>query len=111
MSQRTNALADRLEQGARALPPSRAPLPRRVAQPGSQDGRRSELSCITSQPCTRWRSSWPRRSPQEARRGCNVGRRPRDECEHAKEHDAVTKQAAVDLLRRNSTAAAAAIGL
>jgi hypothetical protein len=28
---------------------------------------------------------------------------------HAKEHDPVTKQAAVDLLRRNSTAAAAAV--
>jgi hypothetical protein len=28
---------------------------------------------------------------------------------HAKEHDAVTKEAALDLLRRNSTAAAAAI--
>ena len=28
---------------------------------------------------------------------------------HAKEHDAVTKEAALDLLRRNGTAAAAAI--
>ncbi len=111
MSQRTDVLADRLEQGARALA--------------------SFASALTD-------AEWHTRVPKDGRKvGVVVhhvatmypleiqlaqmlaGGKPvagvtwdvvhEMNARHAREHDAVTKEAALDLLRRNSTAAAAAI--
>jgi hypothetical protein len=111
MSQRTNGLADRLEQGASALA--------------------SLASALTD-------TEWQTRVPKDGRKiGVTVhhvatmypleiqlaqvlaGGKPvagvtwdnvhELNAAHAKEHDAVTKEAALDLLRRNSAAAAAAI--
>jgi len=111
MSQRSDALADRLEQGARALA--------------------AFASALTD-------AEWHARVPKDGRKiGVTVhhvatmypleiqlaqtlaGGRPvagvtwdvvhEMNARHAAEHDAVTKEAALDLLRRNSAAAAAAI--
>src|SRR5438093_1653584 len=111
MSRRTDALAERLEQGARALA--------------------SFASALTD-------AEWQTRLPKDGRKvGVVVhhvasmypieiqlaqvlaGGKPVTgvtwddvhaiNAKHAKEHDAVTKEAALDLLQRNSTAAAAAI--
>jgi hypothetical protein len=111
MSQRTNGLADRLEQGASALA--------------------SLASALTD-------TEWQTRVPKDGRKiGVTVhhvatmypleiqlaqllaGGKPvagvtwdnvhELNAAHAKEHDAVTKEAALDLLRRNSAAAAAAV--
>ena len=111
MSQRSDALADRLEQGARALA--------------------TFASALTDE-------EWNARVPKDGRKiGVTVhhvatmypleiqlaqtlaGGQPvvgvtwdavnEINARHAAEHDAVTKEAALDLLRRNSTAAAAAI--
>ena len=111
MSQRTNGLADRLEQGASALA--------------------SLASALTD-------TAWQTRVPKDGRKiGVTVhhvatmypleiqlaqllaGGKPvagvtwdnvhELNAAHAKEHDAVTKEAALDLLRRNSAAAATAI--
>ena len=111
MSQRTNGLADRLEQGASALA--------------------SLASALTD-------TEWQTRVPKDGRKiGVTVhhvatmypleiqlaqllaGGKPvagvtwdnvhELNAAHAKEHDAVTKEAALDLLRRNSAAAATAI--
>ena len=108
---RANALADRLEQGPARLPTSRAPSPTRSGRPASPGtGARSASSCITSPACTRWRSSWRRRWPAASRStGVTWDDVHEMNAEHAKENDAVTKEAALDLLRRNSAAAAAAI--
>ena len=78
---------------ARSRTPSGRPASRRT-------GARSASSCITSPTCTRWRSSWRRRSP----RGKPVTGVTWDDVHemnagHAKEHDAVTRAAALELLR------------
>lgn len=111
MSQRTNALADRLEQGAQAL----ASLASRLTEEEWQaripkDGRK--VGVVVHHVATMYPLeiqltqtlavgkpiagvTW------DAVHEMNAG--------HAREHDAVTKEAALDLLRRNSSAAAAAI--
>lgn len=111
MSQRTNALADRLEQGARALATFASTLTdaewhTRVPQ----DGRK--VGVVVHHVATMY--------PLEIQLAQTLaGGQPvvgvtwdavrEMNARHAKEHDAVTKEAALDLLRRNSTAAAAAI--
>jgi len=111
MSRRTEALAARLEQGARALA--------------------AFASTLTD-------AEWHTRIPQDGRKVCVIvhhvatmypleiqlaqllgAGKPVAEvtwdavhemnAAHAREHDAVTKEAALDLLRRNSASAAAAI--
>ena len=111
MSQRTNALADRLEQGARGLATFASALTDAQWQTRvPKDGRKVgvivhhvasvyPLEIQLAQTLAGGKPvvgvTW------DAVHEMNAG--------HAKEHDAVTKDAALDLLRRNSTAAAAAI--
>jgi hypothetical protein len=111
MSHRTNALVDRLEQGAQAL----ASLASRLTEEEWQaripkDGRK--VGVVVHHVATMYPLeiqlaetlavgkpiagvTW------DAVHEMNAG--------HAREHDAVTKEAALDLLRRNSSAAAGAI--
>jgi DinB family protein len=111
MSQRTNALADRLEQGASALATFASALTDREWQTRvPKDGRKVgvivhhvasvypleiELAQTVAAGKPVAGVTW------EAVHEMNAG--------HAKEHEAVSKEAALDLLRRNSTAAAVAI--
>lgn len=111
MSQRTNALADRLEQGARALAAFASALTNAEWQTRiPKDGRKVgvivhhvasvyPLEIQLAQTVAEGKPvagvTW------DAVNEMNAG--------HAKEHAAVTKEAALDLLMRNSTAAAAAI--
>ena len=111
MSQRTNALADRLEQGARALATCAATLTDAEWQTRvPKDGRKVgvvvhhvasvyPLEIQLAQTLAEGKPiagvTW------SAVHEMNAG--------HAKDNDAVTKEAALDLLRRNSAAAAAAI--
>jgi hypothetical protein len=111
MSTRSNALAERLEQGARAL----AELARTLTQEEwnsriPKDGRKVgvvvhhvasmypieiELAQLLAQ--------------GKAVTGVTADVVNEMNAGHARDYDAVTKEAALDLLRRNSTAAAAAI--
>jgi DinB family protein len=111
MSQRTNALADRLEQGAHALATFASALTdaewqTRVPKNGRKVGVivhhvasvypleiQLAQTLAAGKPVTG--VTWP------AVHEMNAG--------HAKENDTVTKEVVLDLLRRNSTAAAAAI--
>lgn len=111
MSQRTNALADRLEQGAHALATFASALTDAEWQTRvPKDGRKVGVivhhvasvypleiqlaqTLAAGKPVTG--VTWP------AVHEMNAG--------HAKENDAVTKEAVLDLLRRNSMAASAAI--
>jgi hypothetical protein len=111
MSQRTNALADRLEQGASALATFASALTdaewhTRVPKDGRKVGvivhhvaSMYPLEIQLAQTLARGEPvtgvTW------DVVDEMNAG--------HAREHDAVTKEAALDLLRRNSAAAAAAI--
>jgi DinB family len=111
MSQRTDALADRLEQGARALAAFAGALTdaewhSRIPKDGRKVGvvvhhvatmypLEIQLAQILAGGNLVAGVTW------DVVHEMNAG--------HAKEHDAVTKEAALDLLRRNSTAAAAAI--
>jgi hypothetical protein len=111
MSQRTNALAERLEQGANALATFAGALTdaeweSRVPHDGRKVGvivhhvaTMYPLEIQLAQTLARGEPvadvTW------DAVHEMNAG--------HAREHDAVTKEAALDLLRRNSAAAAAAI--
>ena len=111
MSKRTNALADRLEQGARALDTIATGLTDSEWQtrvPG--DGRK--VGVIVHHVASVY--------PLEIELAQTVaGGKPvagvtwnvvnEMNAVHAKDNDAVTKEEAMDLLRRNSTAAAAAI--
>jgi hypothetical protein len=111
MSQRTNALADRLEQGASALATFASALSDAEWQARvPKDGRK--VGVIVHHVATMY--------PLEIQLAQTLaGGKPvagvtwdavhAMNADHAKEHDAVTKDAALDLLRRNSTAAAAAI--
>jgi hypothetical protein len=111
MSHRTNALSDRLEQGARALAAFASGLTdaewhSRVPKDGRKVGvvvhhvatmypLEIQLAQVlaTGQPVVG--VTWDAVHEMNAR--------------HAKEYDAVTKEAALDLLQRNSIAAASAI--
>jgi len=111
MSQRSNALAERLEQGARALSAFASALTDAEWQArGPKDSRKIgvvvhhvasmyPLEIQLAQTLAGGKSvvgvSW------DAVHEINAG--------HAKERDAISKAAALDLLRRNSAAAAAAI--
>jgi len=111
MSRRTNALAERLEQGARALDSFASALTDSQWQtPVPRDGRK--VGVIVHHVASVY--------PLEIELAQTVaGGKPVEgvtwdavhemNAGHAKENDAVTKEAALDLLRRNSTAAAAAI--
>jgi DinB family protein len=111
MSQRTNALADRLEQGARALATLASGLTDAEWHTRlPKDGRK--IGVVVHHVATMY--------PLEIQLAQTLaGGGPvvgvtwdavhEINARHAQEHDAVTKEAALDLLRRNSTAAAAAI--
>ncbi len=110
MSQRSNALADRLEQGARALAAFASALTDSEWQTRVKDGRK--VGVVVHHVATMY--------PLEIQLAQLLGAgKPvagvtwdvvhEMNATHAKEYDAVTKEAALDLLRRNSTAAAAAI--
>ena len=110
MSQRSDALADRLEQGASALTAFASSLTEAQWHTRIKDGRKAGVvvhhvatmypleiqlaqALAAGKPVTG--VTW------EDVHALNAG--------HAKEHDGVTKEVALDLLRQNSSAAAAAI--
>jgi hypothetical protein len=111
MSQRTNALADRLEHGARDLASFASSLTDAEWQTGvPKDGRK--VGVIVHHVATMYPLEI--QLAQTLAAGKPVAGVTWDavhelNARHAKEHDAVTKEAALDLLRRNSSAAAAAI--
>lgn len=111
MNQRTNALADRLEHGARALDSFASALTTDEWEtPVPHDGRK--VGVIVHHVASIY--------PLEIQVAQTIaGGKPVEgvtwddvhkiNADHARENDAVTKEAALDLLRRNSAAAAAAI--
>ena len=111
MNQRANALADRLEQGASALATFASALTDAEWQTRvPRDGRKvgvivhhvASVYPLEIQLAETLAGGKPVTGvTPDAVDEMNAG--------HAKEHDAVTKEAALDLLRRNSAAAAAAI--
>ena len=111
MSQRADALADRLEQGASALAAFASALTTAEWQARvPKDGRKvgvivhhvASVYPLEIQLAQTLAGGKPVAGVTwDAVNEMNAG--------HAKEHDAVTKEAALDLLRRNSAAAAAAI--
>jgi hypothetical protein len=111
MSHRTNALADRLEQGAGALATFASALTGAEWQTRvPKDGRK--VGVIVHHVATMYPLEI--QLAQALAAGKPVAGVTWDDVHemnagHAKEYDAVTKEAALDLLRRNSTAAAAAI--
>jgi hypothetical protein len=111
MSQRTNALADRLEHGARDLASFASALTDAEWRTGvPKDGRK--VGVIVHHVATMYPLEI--QLAQTLAAGKPVAGVTWDavhelNARHATEHDAVTKEAALDLLRRNSSAAAAAI--
>jgi hypothetical protein len=111
MSQRTNALAERLEQGARALIGFASTLTETEWQTRvPKDGRK--VGVVVHHVATMYPLEI--QLAQALAAGKPVTGVTWDvihdlNARHAREHDAVTKEAALDLLRRNSTAAAAAV--
>jgi DinB superfamily len=111
MSQRANALADRLEQGARALAAFASGLTdaeweARVPRDGRKVGvivhHVANMYPLEIQLAQTLAGGNPVAGVTwDAVHEMNAG--------HAKEYDAVTREVALDLLRRNSAAAAAAI--
>jgi len=73
------------------------------------DGRTIGASCITSPACTRSKSSWAWPSRRGGHRGRHTGGRGPDQREARGRFRWRLEEAALDLLRRNSAAAAAAI--
>jgi len=111
MNKRINALADRLEQGARALAAFASALTDEEWQTRvPKDGRK--VGVIVHHVATVYpleiqlARTLASGKPVE---GVTWGAVHEMNAGHAKEHDAVTKKATLDLLRRNSAAAAAAI--
>jgi hypothetical protein len=111
MSQRTNALAERLEQGARALAGFASALTDAEWQTRlPKDGRK--VGVVVHHVATMYPLEI--QLAQVLAGGKPVTGVTWDDvhalnAKHAKEHDAVTKDAALELLQQNSTAAAAAI--
>jgi len=111
MSHRTDALAERLEQGARALASFASTLTDAEWQTRlPKDGRK--VGVVVHHVATMYPLEI--QLAQVLAGGKPVTGVTWDDvhalnAKHAKEHDAVTKQAALELLQRNSTAAAAAI--
>jgi len=111
MSRRSNALAERLEQGARALADFASALTDAQWQTRGPRDRR-KIGVVVHHVA----SMYPLeiQLAQTLAGGNPVAGVAWDavheiNAAHAREHDAVTKAAALDLLRRNSAAAAAAI--
>jgi hypothetical protein len=111
MSKRKNALADRLEQGARALAAFASALTDAEWQTRvPKDGRK--IGVIVHHVATVYpleiqlAKTLASGKPVE---GVTWGAVHEMNAGHAKEHDAVAKEATLDLLRRNSAAAAAEI--
>jgi hypothetical protein len=111
MSQRTNALAERLEQGARALATFASELTEAQWQTRlPKDGRK--VGVIVHHVANMYPLEI--QLAQAVAGGNPVAGVTWDAVDemnaaHAKEHDGVTKEEALDLLRRNSAAAATAI--
>ena len=111
MSQRSNALADRLEQGARALADFATELSEREWQtrlPG--DGRK--VGVVIHHVATMYPLEIQlAQKLAEGQPVVGVTWEVVNEinAKHARENEGVTKEAALDLLRRNSAAAAAVI--
>ncbi len=111
MSQRSDALADRLEQGARALAAFAGALTDAEWQARlPKDGRK--VGVIVHHVANVYPLEI--QLAQQLARGEPIAGVSWDDVHemnagHAEEHDAVTKETALDLLRRNSAAAAAAI--
>jgi DinB superfamily len=111
MTQRTDALADRLEQGARALATFASALTDAEWQSRiPKDGRK--VGVVVHHVATMYPLEI--QLAQVLAGGKPVAGVTWDDVHalnagHAREHDAVTKEAALELLRRNSAAAAAAI--
>jgi DinB superfamily len=111
MSKRANALADRLEQGARALAAFASALTDTEWQARlPKDGRK--VGVVVHHVATMYPLEI--QLAQALASGQPVAGVTWDvvhemNAAHAREHDAVTKEAALELLRRNSAAAAAAI--
>jgi len=110
-SPRANALADRLEQGARALAAFASALTDaewRTRVPG--DGRR--IGVIVHHVASVYPLEIQLAQTLAAGKpvaGVTMANVHEMNAAHAREHEAVTKEAALDLLRRNSVAAAEAI--
>jgi DinB superfamily len=110
MSQRTDALADRLEQGARALATLASALTDAEWQTRVKDGRK--IGVVVHHVATMYPLEIQLAQLLAAGKpvaGVTWDAVHEINAAHAKEYDAVTKEAALDLLRRNSTAAAVAI--
>ena len=111
MNHRANALADRLEQGANALATLASALTDAEWQTRiPKDGRK--IGVVVHHVATMYPLEI--QLAQALAGGKPVAGVTWDDVHamnagHAKEHDAVTKEAALELLRRNSAAAAAAI--
>jgi hypothetical protein len=110
-SQRANALADRLEQGARALAAFASALTDAEWQTAvPKDGRKIGVTVhhvATMYPLEIQLAQVL--AAGKAVEGVTMDDVDRMNAGHAAEYDAVTKEAALELLRRNSAAAAAAI--
>jgi len=111
VSQRANALADRLEQGAHALATFASALTEDEWQTRLPHDRR-KIGVVVHHVATMYPLEI--QLAQTLAEGKPVTGVTMDvvneiNAAHARENDAVTKEAALDLLRRNSTAAAAAI--
>lgn len=111
MSQRSNALAERLEEGARALASFASALTDAEWQSRvPRDGRK--VGVVVHHVATMYPLEIQLAQLLAAGKpvtGVTWDVVHEINAAHAKENDAVTKQAALDLLRRNSAAAAAAI--
>jgi hypothetical protein len=111
MSQRTDALADRLEQGARALATFAIALTDAEWQTRiPKDGRK--IGVVVHHVATMYPLEIQLAQLLAAGKsveGVTWNVVHELNARHAEEHASVTKEAALDLLRRNSTAAAAAI--
>jgi hypothetical protein len=111
MSQRTNALADRLEQGAQALATFASALTDAEWQTRvPKDGRK--VGVIVHHVASVYPLEIQLAQTLAAGKpvtGVTWSAVHEMNAWHAKENDAVTKEVVLDLLRRNSTAAAAAI--
>ena len=109
MSQRSNVLADRLEQGARALAAFASALTDAEWHTrGSKDGRK--VGVIVHHVATMYPLEIQLAQTLAAGKpvvGVTWDAVHEMNARHARDHDAVTKEAALDLLRRNSSAAAA----
>jgi hypothetical protein len=111
MRQRSNALADRLEQGARALAEFASGLTETEwTARGSKDGRK--VGVLVHHVATMYPLEIQLAQALASGKpvaGVTWEMVHEMNAKHAREYDSVTKQEALELLRKNSTAAAAAI--